>query len=404
VDPKRWLTILVLILILGVFLNVPLLVTLTTSLAVVIGVAYWWRIRALDNILYRRKFHYTRAFPGEDVQVQIEVENRKLLPVSWLRIRDPWPRAIGPDDEDILAPSHLPKIGQLVNIFSLRWFELNRRIYNLRFRKRGVYTVGPVQLESGDLFGIYSETRKIGHTERLTVFPRLVPIQEMDLPAENPFGDRRSRRRMFEDPNRPMGVREYQPEDSFRRVHWPATARTGNLQVKIYQPTTAQVMVVCLNAATFPHYWEGVNPELLEYLVQVAASLIYQGMQDGYQVGLISNGSLANADQAFRVQPGRSPKQLAHVLQALAGVTPLVSAPFDRFLLRELPRVPYGSTLTVITAVLTENLRETLLKIKQHGRRIVLISLAEDVPSYIPGIHIIHLPFKPGTMDFDDYA
>lgn len=218
-NPQRWMPFLATVFLLGLLLKVPMLSMLTSALAVVIAVANWWRKRALDNVVYTRQFHYTRAFPGEEVEVRLEVENRKLLPLSWLRVVDSWPKAVGPIDENILAPSHLRKIGLLTNIFSLRWFERTRRFYNLKFRERGVYTVGPARMESGDLFGIYSEVKEVGPLERLTVFPKLVSLEELDLPAEDPFGDIRSRRRLFEDPNRPMGVREYRPEDEFRRVH-----------------------------------------------------------------------------------------------------------------------------------------------------------------------------------------
>jgi uncharacterized protein (DUF58 family) len=216
----------------------------------------------------------------------------------------------------------------------------------------------------------------------------------MEFPAEDPFGDRRSRRRLFEDPNRPMGIREYHPEDSFRRVHWPATARTGQLQVKVYQPTSGQVMMVCLNVSTFARHWEGVYPELLEHLIKVAATLINEGIREGYKVGLVANGCLAHADQPFRIQPGRSPQQLAVLLQALAGVTSVVTAPFERFLLREVPRVPYGATLVILTAVTTPELAQTLIQLKQHERQITLYSLAQEPPPVIRGIQSIHRPFQ----------
>jgi uncharacterized protein (DUF58 family) len=394
VAPTRWLFFLLLIFLLGVFFQIPLLPTLATAVAVVIGVAYWWHKHALDNISYRRKFHYRRAFPDEEVPVRLDVENRKLLPISWLRIRDPWPKSVAPLEEETLAPSHISGVGEMVNLFSLRWFERARRNYVLKFRKRGVYTIGPAKMESGDLFGIYSETKQVGKSEKLTVFPKLVPHLDMELPAEDPFGDRRSRRRMFEDPSRPMGVREYRPEDEFRRIHWPATARMGELQVKVYQPTSNQVMVVCLNAATGPHHWEGVYPELLEYLVRLSASVVHKGIQDGYQVGLISNGAVGEADRSFRILPGSSSRQLAHLLEILAGVSPIVTASFDRFLMKELPRVPFGATLVIVSAVNTPAINETLVRVKQRGRKIVLISLAEEPPPNIKGIQIIHLPFK----------
>lgn len=402
-NPQRWMPFLATVFLLGLLLKVPMLSMLTSALAVVIAVANWWRKRALDNVVYTRQFHYTRAFPGEEVEVRLEVENRKFLPISWLRVLDTWPKAVGPVDENILVPSHHQNIGLLTNIFSLRWFERTRRFYNLKFRERGVHTVGPARLESGDLFGIYSEVKEVGSLDRLTVFPKLVSLEELDLPAENPFGDIRSRRRLFEDPNRPMGVREYRPEDEFRRVHWPATARTGDIQVKVYQPTSTQVLMACMNSSTFPRHWEGVYPELLEYLIRVTASLLNLGMQNGYQVGLISNGTLANSDQPFRISPGRSQQHLAHILQALAGVTPLVTAPFERFLLREVPRVPFGSTLVIISAVITPALNETFVRVKKHGRRIVLISLSKEIPLEIPGIQTLHMPFKEELVHNGDF-
>jgi uncharacterized protein (DUF58 family) len=363
-------------------------------LAVVIAIASWWNKKSLDHVIYRRRPYYKRGFPEEEVNLRVEVENQKLLPLSWLRVQDPWPKAIGPDDENLLAPTHVPDEGLLMNVFSLRWFERAKRNYNLVFRKRGVYTVGPAKLQSGDLFGMYENSKEIGPAERLTVFPRLLPTQELELPADDPFGDRRSRRRMFEDPNRPMGVRDYHPEDGFRRIHWPATARTGELKVKVFQPTSAQVMVICLNVSTFSRHWEGTYPVLLEHLIEASSTIVNQGIQGGYSVGLISNGCLSNADQPFRIPPGQSPRQLAHLLEALAGVTPVVTAPFERFLIKEIPRVPFGATLVIITAVTKLELGEALFRLKQHGRRITLISFAKEKPPSIPRINIHHLPFR----------
>jgi uncharacterized protein (DUF58 family) len=381
------------LLLLGILLRLPILVALATALFVILGISYWWQKHALDSVSYKRKFHYTRGFPGEKSSLRIEVENKKILPLSWLRVQDPWPRAVGPDNEEILAPSHIVDRGILTNIFSLRWFERARRSYTLVFRKRGIYSVGPARLDSGDLFGFYENSLEKGPEEYLTVFPESLTLRELDLPAEDPFGDRRSRRRMFEDPNRPMGVREYHPEDGFRRVHWPATARTGQLQVKVYQPTSAQVMVICLNVSTFARHWEGVYPALLEHLIKVAGALLRQGVESGYKVGMVSNGCLSHADQPFRIPPGRSPQQLSRLLEALAGVTPVVTAQFERFLLKEAPRVPYGASLVVLTSVITPDLAETLLQLKQHERRITLFSVGKEPPQNIPGIKIVHSPF-----------
>lgn len=392
--PRIWLPILITLFLLGILLQIPLLAGFMAMLMVIIAMADWWRNHSLDGVTYKRRPHYRRAFPGERVPMRIQVENRKLLPLSWLRVQDPWPKAIGPEDENLMAPTHSLDRGLLVNVFSLRWYESVNRSYSLLFRERGSYAVGPSKLESGDFFGLYDQVKEENAIDVFTVFPSLLSFQELQLPADDPFGDRRSRRRLYEDPTQPMGVREYMPEDSFRRVHWPASAHTGQLQVKVYQQTSSNVLVVCLNVATFARHWEGTNPALLEYLIRVTATLVHKGIQDGYRVGLLANGCLAHADQPFRIPPGRSPKQLATLLEALAGVTPVVTGRFDRFLMKELPRVPYGATLLLVTGVITPELAETLARLKRRGRQLNLISFDTQPPPYIPGIRSFHLPFK----------
>ena len=140
-------------------------------------------------------------------------------------------------------------------------------------------------------------------------------------------------------------------------------------------------------------HWEGTNPDLLEHVIKVAATLVTHGIDDGYRVGLIANGCLAHADQPFRIPPGRSPKQLASLLGALAGVTPVVTNPFDIFLIKEIPRVSYGATLMIVTGVTNPELFESLVQLKQSGRHITLLSFAKKPPREVPGIRTLHLPF-----------
>jgi uncharacterized protein (DUF58 family) len=391
--PERWLPFLAATFLVGALFEITFLTTVSATVAILILLTYWWRSHALDDVIYRRRPHYRRAFPGENVLLRVEVENRKPLPLSWLRAEDPWPHAVAPVDDDALAPSHLPDQGLLTNVFNLRWFEKTRREYNLLFRRRGVYRIGPTRLQSGDVFGMYEISEELDNSEYLTVFPKIQPRQELDLPAEDPFGDLKSDRRIFEDPTMPMGVREYHPEDSFRHIHWPATARTGELQVKVYQPTSALVTMVCINTSTFERHWEGVYPELLEHIISVSATLISETIKDGYQVGLLSNGRLAHSDRPLNIPPSRSPKQLGYLLEALAGITPMVMVPFESFLLREMPRVPYGASLLVVSAVTGPMLMGTLQRIKKHNRRITLLSLAEQAPEPAPGISLLHRPY-----------
>jgi uncharacterized protein (DUF58 family) len=372
------------------------LVLVSALLLIIVGVAALWSRHALDDIRYLRRFHYKRAFPGESSHVDLALENNKLLPVTWLRVADYWPDAIALDEN--AYQEHSPDSGyrDLIHLFSLRWFARMRRHYQVTFKERGVYPVGPVKMESGDPFGLFECTAVSRQIEYLTVYPRILSLGELKLKPEDPFGDLASRHRIYDDPSRPIGVRPYHPEDGFRRVHWPATARTGELQTRVLQPISAQVMMVCLNVATFPDRWQGVNPELLERLISIAATVIHTAIRDGYSVGLLSNGGLTHSDQPYSMAPGRSPRQLGWLLQALAGVMPISTLGFEKYILKAMPSLPYGSTLVVISAIHSELMSETLLRLKHYRGSVTLLSLDENTPAEIPGIRVIRLPAETG--------
>lgn len=392
---RSWIPLLLVVFLLGAFTRQIWPIAFSLAVGAVLAFIEFWRKNALRGVSYNRRWTYRRGFPGESIPVRIETENRKLLPLTWLKVIDPWPLAVGPVDESVLGPSHIEVQGELVNLYSLRWYEKNTRSYDLLLRQRGVFPVGPAQLTSGDLFGLYESSLEQKEQDLVVVFPDLVELPHFLLLAEDPFGDRRTRRRLFEDPNQPMGVRDYHPEDDFRRVHWPATARTGSLQVKVYQPVTARVMVICLNVSTSVQYWLGIDSAMLEQVVKVAATLAYHGVQDGYSVGLMSNGCLAHSDQPFRIDPGRSSEQLSHLLQALAAVTSFTSAPFETYLVSSLPRVPYGATLVIVTSLVTPELVDNLVQLKRYRSHTALISLESTPPPEIPGVRTFHLPFEP---------
>jgi len=393
---KKFAPWLVVIFLFGAFLQQTWLVTFSVAVAAVFLLAQVWKENALKGVNYSRRWHYRRGFPGETTTVRIVAENDKFLPLSWLRAADRWPDSVGPTlSQD--APDRAKRIanrGQLLNLYSFKWFEKITRAVEIQFRKRGVYPVGPVQLESGDIFGIAEGSKTLENREFLTVFPEVLPFESLKLPTEDPFGYQASRKRLFEDPNLPVGVRPYQPEDDFRRVHWGATARTGALQVKIYQPVTSRVMMVCLNVLTSKHPWLGTNQDLLERLVSLAATIACQGIDENYAVGLISNGCLTHADHPFHIPPGRSPGQLAILLEALASVTPYSTAPFEDYILNALPTTAYGATLVVVTGFVPPALSETLLLLKRYRANTTLISLEETPPPNLPGIRVVHLPFE----------
>ncbi len=350
------------------------------ALLLIVGVSTVWKNLSLFGVTYERAFNQTRVFPGEPIEMTITVRNDKLLPLTWLHFRDELPVVV--DEEDVLGQITSEMNGRyaLLNTFSLYGREETERTFTLRFPKRGYYKLGPVTYASGDIFTLFTRYRDHHYIDQLVIFPQIYPLAELGLPPKEPFGEVKVRRSLFSDPIKTQGIRDYQPGDRFRDVHWKATAVRGRLQTKLYEPSTGMTIAVFLNVATFPKHWMGFDPELLERCVSVAGSVANYGIEQGWGVGVYANGSVPNADQPIRVQPGRSPEQLGHILEALAAVTEFATGSIEKMMLRTSPALPWASTIVLVTAVVTEEIMVALVRLKEAGRRVVLISLSEEPP------------------------
>jgi uncharacterized protein (DUF58 family) len=392
----RWVSFAIVILAIAILTDMAELLTVVAFMLVIVFIAWLWSRSSLRGLVYTRQFRYRRFFPGEEFQVEITVENRKLIPISWLQVEDEWPLKFElAGDYPMPRAEHDPDLGYLINTYSLRWFERIRRRYTFTASQRGVYQIGPAALLSGDPFSLFDRKTTLGSRyEVLIVYPRIHSLPELGLPLKDPFGDQRVQRRLFEDPNRTMGIRDYAPTDSFRHIHWKATARTGSLQTRVYEPTRSLRTVLCLNVATFEKHWRGVWPAMLEYEMEVAASLANWSLEQGHSVGMTANGTLAHADQPFRIPPSRRPDQLTRILQALAAVSYFVTGSFDRFLIEESPRLPWGATLVLVTPFMNNAIGGTILRLRDSGRRVVLIMLGKPEPPFIPGVLTHHLPIR----------
>jgi hypothetical protein len=139
--------------------------------------------------------------------------------------------------------------------------------------------------------------------------------------------------------------------DSPRRIHWKATARHQALLSRVYEPSKEQQVLIFLNVATLERHWFGTIPELQERTISVAASLAALASEQRLPVGLIANGTLPGSDQPLRLLPGRNPEQLTRILELLAAVTPFASDPIEQLLLKETPRLGWGATVVVVTAI-----------------------------------------------------
>jgi uncharacterized protein (DUF58 family) len=228
------------------------------------------------------------------------------------------------------------------------------------------------------MFGFFPIVREEPTYSPVIIYPRIYTMPELGLPAARPFGESKGRERIFEDPGRIAGIREYQPGDPMRRIDWKASARMQTLQSKVYEPSATMHMLIALNVNTMEHAWEGFMPDMLERLLSVAGSVANHGFDSGYAVGLVANGSFRESDRPMRIPISRSADQLGRVLEALAVIGPMTPSPLEDVIDRESHSFPFGATMVCVTSRMDDPLAAALRRVANAGHTVTVLSLSQD--------------------------
>lgn len=363
---------LVVLLMLSLALRSPLLFLLAVLLVFVAGASLLWDRYALSGLSYARQFGSQRLFCGEDTDLWIEIVNAKPLPLAWLKAQDEFPDVVTLDKAK-LAPAGEPHRRLLTNLFNVRWYERVRRHYHLHTTRRGVFDFGPVALASGDIFGFRAHRLELNHRHTLTVYPKIVPFQNLNLQPARPLGENNTLRRLIADPLKLAGVRTYLPGDNSRHIHWKATARRGALQTKQFDPSASHQLFICLNMQSLENHYGGILVDELETAIVAAASLAHAAFEARLPIGLLSNGTLRDTDGLARLPTSRHRDHELRLLDLLAQITYFTNVHFDQLLQTEASRLPYGATLIIITTLLSDSIQTQLLNLRRAGHPIAVI-------------------------------
>jgi uncharacterized protein (DUF58 family) len=388
---RYWISLPAFLFLLGVIAGSTPLIGIAVFLFLAGGLAQLWSKHVFDRVSYVRDMPENRAFAGETLSMILRLMNDKLLPVPWIEVRDPIPEGVLLDEKHT-AQAPFPNYVLLSRSTHLSSYERVNWPLEFRALERGYYRLGPARLNSGDLFGLFPAERNDKQEDGVIIYPRVFTLPELGLPSERPFGERKGRQRIFEDPGRIAGIREYRPGDPMRRIDWKASARLQGLQSKVYEPSSTLHMLLAVNVHTLAHSWEGYVPEYLERILSVAASVATYGFDAGYAIGLTANGSYPSSDRPMRIPVGRRSEQLMRVLEALAVIGPLTLTPLETILDRESQAFPYGATLVCVTSRMDEPLAAALSRIAHAGHIVTVLSLAEgDIDTDLGNIRIFNL-------------
>ncbi|HET9112015.1 MAG TPA: DUF58 domain-containing protein [Ktedonobacterales bacterium] len=359
----------------------------------------WYRY-GLRGLLVAHEMEVGRAAFGSIATIPLMIENRKLLPLPMVETVDEFP-----EDLTVLGArlglSTRPGSALLTRTLRLWAYQRLRRRYYVRAIQRGAYTFGPTTVRVTDPFGILTREETIETRRSLLVHPLIAPLERLDLTPTALFGDHASQVRLLEDPLRVAGVRDYAPGDDPRRVHWKATARLGSLQSKVLDPSTQRTMVIALDIRTFSRAQMGYDPDLAELAIATAASVASWATTQGYAVGLIANGAIANITPEtsrrpepgqhavnptgvviprLRLEPSARPEQLTRILDSLARLRLFGGLAMGPLLAEEMRSAPAGAILVYVglESLVDVGAIVALRRIRSGGRGVSLVLTARD--------------------------
>jgi uncharacterized protein (DUF58 family) len=412
----RWLFAIIAILIVAFAIQSGLLAYAAYVLLGLLLITRLLTKSGLNVVRAERSVSANEIDAGERLDVDVEVENTGNMPITWLLLED-----LLPDYAIRQRPPRLRVKGKRLQIRMLRGGQATRLRYKLEDLRRGFYQIGPLVLESGDLFGLHRRYRVVAPPEYVLIYPRVVPLRGYDIASRRPIGDVRLSHRLFEDPTRIAGVRSYQIGDPLNRIHWRASARTGRLHSKVYDPSSlaGATLVLDFHRDSYPSRGE---PHRSDLAVTAAASLAFAVAELGQQIGLVTNAGdaaerlssanfrqllerdssdaadqqlaqsvRADAQQALgerrrllQVTTSRGPDRFPQIRTMLARAELNDGLTFPQLLIEAQPRLPRDATVIAILPRVNDQDAIALGNLKRQGYAVSVVLLIvpeEELPT-----------------------
>lgn len=237
-------------------------------------VALVWVRSAGRRLSVRRKLRPSTIPAGDQTEIELELEHRGL-PVS----------------DVLLAERHSPALGEPPHL-TLRHLAngvTGPLHHPLTGTVRGVFHIGPLEARIGDPFGLARMTRQVGDVDQLVVTPRLERLTPIRF-GGSWIGAGDNRPRSFAVGNAAdVAVREYRTGDDLRRVHWPSTARTGDLMVRREEQPWQSRCTLLLDNRGAAHRGSRTD-STFELAIAAAGSVAVHLASRGFQVRFVTAG------------------------------------------------------------------------------------------------------------------
>jgi uncharacterized protein (DUF58 family) len=318
-----------------------------------VPIAYFWAKANSRNLEVTTERPLDRLQEGQTYQERVTVRNLSWFTKLWLEVED---------------PSNMPgHVGRQIITLGPR----ESRTWRLSTfcRRRGLFSIGPVRITTGDPFGFFKYTKVYGRPQNILVYPQATELPNFYVPPANLPGEGRFRKRTHYVTPNASGVRNYEFGDSFNRIHWPSTARTGVLMVKLFELDPASDIWVILDLDKSVHVGSG-EEGTEEFAVQIAASIARFFLVANRSVGFISFGK-----RLFIEEAERGAQHYTRILEALALATAEGDVDIGTLIAEEAKRFGRHTTVVVVTPSTRESWVNSMGFLAERGVKVGAVLL-----------------------------
>ncbi len=239
----------------------------------------------------------------EETELTEVVSNSKWLPLPWVQLKF-----------EILRNGTTDNIFR-ADLFNILFHQRITRKSKIRLNKRGIYEIRSLDLLSYDMFISRKLYTDLDETASITVYPRIIDREPIEIPYEKLMGSIATRRYTLEDPFLFKGIRDYQEGDRFKDINFAATAKAGHLLTNTHEYTLDQKVKVVLLTDKPSNYYDENEYEMG---LRAAGRLVFSLEQEGIPVSFVSNGLDSLDATEAAVEAGCSQNHVDTVFEALA--------------------------------------------------------------------------------------
>ena len=262
--------------------------------------AYLWTRSLGESVYVRRETHIGWIQVGGQIEERITLSNTSLFPAPWVEFRD----------QSTLPDFNVSKITGI----PAGYFD----IYTVAAtcNQRGLFTLGPANILTGDPFGIFDITIPASQLTSILVLPQIATQPEIMIAPSGSYGDGQPRRNAAEQMIHASTVREYAHGDGMRMIHWPTTARMNKVFVRMMESAPEGNWWILLDLDQNNMFGTGAD-SIEEQSITLAATFADRGLRSRKSVGLIGN-----SEELTWLTPKKGDGQRWEIMQALAIAKP----------------------------------------------------------------------------------